>query len=216
MVEVIPAVLTNSFEEACEMLAKAEGVVDRVSIDIIDGKFAANKTIDPGVIVDIETNLNLDFQLMVVEPIKWVEKCVNAGADRVIGHVEQMGSQQEFVDKVLDSGTKVGLGLDIDTPVTQIDPALFSVLDVILVMSVPAGFGGQSFREEALDKIESLYRIRDEYKATFRIQDDGGVTFEFIDDVRIAGVDEVSIGRRIFEGNLSQNIKKYIKEAYAK
>jgi pentose-5-phosphate-3-epimerase len=92
MVEIVPAILTNDPSELRRLVALCEGVVDRVSIDIIDGKFAANKTIDPSALSEIETSLKIDFQLMVEEPVNWVERCVRGGADRIIGHVENDGS----------------------------------------------------------------------------------------------------------------------------
>src|SRR3989344_6039593 len=99
MIEIIPSILTNDPSEARELLTRCEGVVNRVSIDIIDGKFANNKTIEPDLFFDIDTNLKLDFQLMVEEPVNWIERCVRGQADRIIGHVEKMKDQLEFVGK---------------------------------------------------------------------------------------------------------------------
>ena len=76
MLEIIPSILTNNPEEAKELIARCEGVVERVSIDIIDGKFAENKTIDPSIFIDVDTDLKIDYQLMVNEPVNWVERCV--------------------------------------------------------------------------------------------------------------------------------------------
>ena len=148
MVEIIPSILTSDPNELRALISRCEGVVERVSIDIIDGKFAANKTIDPTVLSAIDTNLKLDFQLMVIEPVNWIEKCVSAGADRIIGHIEHMTSQTEFIGKVQEVGAQIGLGLDLETPVDKLDPLILTNLDVVLVMSVPAGFGGQEFSVE--------------------------------------------------------------------
>ncbi len=214
MIQIIPSILTNNPKELREKLAQAEGVVDRVSIDIIDGKYANNKTIDPSILAEVETNFKLDYQLMVVEPINWVEKCVTGQADRIIGHIEKMSSQVEFVGKVQEVGARVGLAIDLKTPVSAIDETIINNLDVVLVMSVPAGFGGQKFDEKALDKIKELDEIRARDNTPYRIHDDGGVTLELVDDARREGVDEVSIGMRIFEGNLAENIEKFTKAAY--
>jgi len=214
MIEIIPSILTNDPDELRELLARCEGVVDRVSIDIIDGKFADNKTVEPDILFDIDTGLKIDYQLMVVEPVNWVEKCVRGQADRIIGHIEKMESQVDFVGKVQEVGASVGLALDLPTPVTKFDSTILTNLDVVLVMSVAAGFGGQEFDKNALDKINLLDEIRSRDNSPYKIQDDGGVTLSKVDDVHFTGADEVSIGRRLFDGYLESNIKKFQEAAH--
>jgi len=209
MIEIIPSILTNDTREAHELLYLCEGAVERVSIDIIDGRFAPNKTIDPVALAGIDTNLKIDYQLMVEEPVNWIERCVRGGADRIIGHVEKMHDQLEFVGKVQSVGVGVGLALDLPTSVSAIDPVILNNLDVVLVMSVPAGFGGQEFDGRVVDKIIELDEIRSRDQTPFRIQDDGGVTFSKIDEAHFSGADEVSIGRRLFEGDIKANIRKF-------
>jgi len=221
MIEIIPAILTNDINELKEKLALCEevqsidlGLIDRVQIDIIDGVFANNKTIDPSVLGSIDTSLKLDFHLMVDEPISWVEKCVGLGADRIIGQIEKMSSQVEFIGKVTSTGLKVGLAIDLETPVSKLDSLVLNNLDVILVMSVKAGFGGQKFDTEVLSKIKLLDEIRSRDNTPFRICDDGGITLDKIGDVRREGVDEVSIGKRLFKGDLKENINKFRSATY--
>ena len=214
MIEIIPSILTNDPKELADKLEICEGVVDRVQIDIIDGVFASNKTIDPSALFSLETELKLDFHLMVKEPINWVEKCVRAGADRIIAQIEMMENQVDYVGKVQEVGGGVGLAVDLKTEIDSLDSVILTNLDVVLVMSVPAGFGGQKFDPSALLRVNSLdtKRIRD--SIPFRICVDGGVTIENIGRVRKEGVDEVSIGKRLFDGNLEDNIKKYRNAAY--
>ena len=88
--KIVPSILTADPKEALEMLERVEGAADRVSIDIIDGIFANNKTVDPQLFENVETNLMIDYQLMVKDPVNWVERCVRGQADRIIGHVEMM------------------------------------------------------------------------------------------------------------------------------
>lgn len=214
MIKIIPSILTKNPQEAKELLAKCEGVVGRVSIDIIDGKFADNKTIDPLVVAGMDTLLKLDFQLMVIEPINWIEKCVRAGADRVIGHVERMNDQIEFVGKLQEIGTGVGLGLDLKTPIEKIDKSIVNDLDVVLLMSVPAGFGGQEFKGQVIEKIKQLKQTREKIKSKFKIHVDGGVNIDNIGKIVDAGAGEVSAGRILFKGSLEENIKKFQKAAY--
>ncbi len=207
MIKVVPSILTNNPEEARQMLQRCEGVAERVSVDIIDGVFAENKTIEPIVFEDVETNLKIDYQLMTKDPINWVEKCVRGQADRIIGHVEMMSSQLEFVEKVVSVGLKVGLALDLDTPVEKIDKAILNDLDVVLVMSVKAGFGGQVFQDKAIDKILRLKELKEKDSSPYLIHVDGGINKDNLKKVNEAGADEVSIGRKLFEGNLEENIQ---------
>ncbi len=216
MVKIIPAILSNSPSEVEELLRQADGVVDRVQIDIIDGQFVQNKTIDPAVLENFDTDLLLDFHLMTKEPVDWVERCVRAQADRIIGQIEQMSSQVDFVGKVSEIGLSVGLAIDLDTKVSALDPTILNNLDVVLVMAVSAGFGGQKFEAKVLDKIKELDEIRVRDENPFKICVDGGETPDTMDDTRIAGADEIIVGRRIFAGDLAENIDKYIKAAYKK
>ncbi len=214
MVKVIPAILTDNVNELKDLLSRCEGVIDRVQIDILDGVFAGNKTIDPLVFEHIETDLLLDFHLMVKEPKSWIEKCVRAGADRIIGQIEMMTSQEGFVGKVQEVGKYVGLAIDLKTPVDSIDETVINSIDAVLVMSVNAGFGGQEFEHKALNKIKKLNEIRNQDLTPFSIIDDGGITMDTVDDAKRAGVDEVAIGKRLFEGDLKTNIEKFIKSSY--
>jgi len=209
MVEIIPAILTSNPAEAKELIEKAEGKVGRVQIDIIDGVFANNKTIDPITIQEVDSKIQFDFHLMVKEPVKWVEKCVRAGGDRIIGQIEMMENQAEFIDKVLSTEAKAGLAVDLDTPVMDLKQDYLKEVSVILLMSVKAGFGGQAFNDKVLKKIDELSEIRKRDKMKFKICVDGGVSIDNIEIIRKHHVDEVSIGRRIFEESLEENIKKY-------
>jgi len=214
MIQVIPSILTNDVKELESMLKRYEGIVERAHIDIIDGCFADNKTIDPSALEKIDTDLKLDYHLMVKEPINWIEKCARAMADRVIAQIERMSDQVEFVGRVQEVGTQVGLGIDLETPVVKLDPVILTNLDVVLVMSVPAGFGSQPFDKRAIGKIKKLDEIRVKDDTPYRICADGGITFESIDDVHYTGADEVAIGRRLFKGNIVENLKKYQRAAH--
>lgn len=124
----IPTIFTNDPSELQELFSKAEGEVNIVQIDVNDGTFQGldHKSIDTDSLQDLDTNILLDFHLMVREPVNWVEKCVRAGGDRIIGHIEYMIDQREFVGKCQEAGVKVGLALDIKTPVEKIDPLVLT------------------------------------------------------------------------------------------
>jgi len=208
MVEVIPTILTSDPREAEEKIARLDGLVKKVQIDVIDGVFAQNKTIEPSAVEGIETSLGLDFHLMTKEPALWVERAVRAGADRIIGQIEMMADQVTFLGKVQEKGISVGLAIDLPTPVSSLDATILNNLDVVLVMSVKAGFGGQDFNEAALAKIKELDGLRQKDITPFKICVDGGVTPELMEKLAKAGADEVAVGR-LFAGEPEENLKKY-------
>lgn len=207
-IEIIPSILTNKVQEASELIGRCDGVVRRVQIDVIDGVFANNKTVLPEDIDIQDVSVAMDFHLMVDSPIDWVERCVNAKADRIIGQIEMMDDQMEFIDMVQKNNLRVGIAIDLDTPVSKINPDVFGIVDVILVMSVKAGFGGQEFNLKALDKVIELSKIRDDKSAPFRICIDGGVNKNNIADIENSGANEVVIGRILFDGPIKDNISK--------
>ena len=212
--EIIPAILTNDPGELKEKIAvftkSNREWVRRVQIDIVDGVYADNKTVGVEALGDVDSDLLFDVQLMVEEPVRWVEKCVGAGADRVIGHVEKMSNQAEFIAKVTADGLGVGLGLDIGTPITLVKESLRD-LDVVLLMSVPAGFGGQEFDEGVLQKVEELNTLRREGNCRFMICVDGGVNESNIALLGEVGVDEVAIGKGLWgNGATEDNLGKLV------
>ena len=215
MTEVFPAILTNDPLKLKELINKAEEVVNGVQIDIIDGQFAKNKTIDPSIFETIETNLKLDFHLMTKEPVDWIEKATRAMANRIIGQIEMMENQMEFIEKVIETETLVGLALDIDTPVSELDPEVLISLDAILVMSVPAGFGGQEFDDKVLEKIINLNKEREKENLKYKICVDGGITIKVAKKLVESGADELFIGKRLFDGDLEENIEE-VKNAISK
>ncbi|OGM80338.1 hypothetical protein A2361_02805 [Candidatus Woesebacteria bacterium RIFOXYB1_FULL_40_26] len=216
MIQIIPAILSNDIKEVGEKLAQVDGVSGKIQIDVIDGVFANNKTVDPSALEFIETDLKLDFHLMTKEPIDWVERAVRGMADRIIGQVEMMTDQVGFVGKVSEVGLSVGLAIDLPTSISKLDPTILTNLDVVLVMSVPAGFGGQEFDRRALAKIKELDEIRIRDDTPFKICVDGGINTNNISDVVKAGADELVIGEGLFAGNIKENIDSLMKAAYKK
>jgi len=207
MVEVIPAILSDNPDEARELLKKTEGNVNRVQIDIIDNVFAENKTVDPSVFEESFPTVKLDYHLMVKEPINWVERAIRGHADRIVGHIEMMGNQNEFVNRIHEFGLSAGLAVDLPTPVVEMNSEALSQVEVVILLSVKAGFGGQEFDEKVYKKIKKLSEVRKNDNLDFRICVDGGITKDRIKKLVSLGVDEVSMGRRIFEGDLGGNIE---------
>jgi len=204
--KIYPTILTDNPGELTTFINRCVGVVNRVQIDINDGSYLGVRTIDPEVLNGIDTSLFLDFHLMVADPINWVEKCAHAGADRTIAQVEGLGSQIEFIQKVQETGAKVGLALNISTPIDAIDHSIINDLDVVLLMDYEAGHGGQEFNSLVIQKIEQLSKLKAQDSTPFSICCDGGMWEDTLPLVNKAGADEAFVGRRIFEGDLANNI----------
>jgi len=208
--KIIPAILTDNPEEIKQKISQVEGLFDRVQIDIIDGEFANNRAGGLEALSFIETSLVIDIHLMTKEPSDWVEKSVRAQADRIIGQVEKMSDQFEFVAKVQEVGLSVGLALDLETQVETLEKEVLRDLDVILIMAVSAGFQGQEFNKTALDKVKTLAEIRRVQDCRYKICVDGGVEAGNVKEISDAGADEVVAGSSLFEGNLDENINNFM------
>ena len=207
-IRVIPGILEdkgeNKREEVEKKISKIVGIVDEVSIDIIDGKFVDNKTIGVGDLENIDSQISLGVQLMVEEPIKMVEECAEVGVEKVIGHIELMKDQKEFVAKVKEFKMKVGLGLDLKTGVDFLEEDILDEIDDILLMSVAAGFSGQEFDGKVLGKIEKL---RKEMGFKGNIWVDGGVNEKTIEKCVQMGANRLSITSGIWK---EKDIEKQI------
>lgn len=176
MAKIIPAILATDLEEWNEKVDRVKGLVERVQLDVVDGVFAAKKTIFPEDLVGQQLGgVKVDVQLMVDEPIEWLEQCKAMGAERVIGQIERMEDQVLFIAEAQVKGFAVGLGLDIETPVEKI-AAVIDDLDLVLLMSVKAGEGGQVFDDRVLAKIEAVRKMRDDVIICL----DGGLDVEEI------------------------------------
>lgn len=209
MTELIPGILTDDPKKLSDLLEKAGELANRVQIDIIDGHFADNKTIDPSLLAEAETSLKIDFHLMVEEPAKWLAKCSNALGERVFGQIEIMEDQVDFIKKAQEWGMSAGLAVDLDTEIEAVELDALLMVDSILLMAVPAGFGGQEFDPATYDKIKRLKGIQLREKVDFNIAVDGGVTPEILKKLIDLGVDEVVVGQRILKGD-SKMVSNYL------
>ena len=205
-VKIVPGILEKEREEVEKKVEKVIGVVDEVSIDIIDGKFVDNKTIGVEDLENINGQIILGVQLMVEEPIRMVELCKEVGVERVIGQIELMKDQKEFVKKVKGLNMKVGLGLDLKTGVDFLDEAVLAEIDDVLLMAVAAGFSGQEFNKKVLEKID---KIRKEMGFKGNIWVDGGVNEKTIEECVEVGADRLSVTSGIWK---KEDVKKQIEK----
>lgn len=207
MMKVAPSVLTANFASLKDELQSIHQA-DYIHLDIMDGHFVPNLSFGPAIAKSIEenTHLPLDVHLMVTDPLIWVPKFVFPQTKYITLHIEA-NHVQEAVLAIQKEKVGVGLALKPKTPVRTIIPYLHDV-QLILVMTVEPGFGGQSFMIEMMDKVRELVKIRKEQGLHFMIEIDGGVNDETIHFAKEAGVDIVVAGSYLFNlGDRNQGIE---------
>lgn len=193
--QVIPAILTDSIQHLEELADRVEGFVDYVQIDYVDGYFAPEITCcEARVIKEVEFVPNLEVHLMVEEPIKQVKGWYQAGAERIVGHIEEMEDQLEFVERVCKLGVEVGLALNLETSLDDLDVSIVPSLDVILLMAHPVGVQGVKFQPQVLAKIQGLRKRF----PNLNIEVDGGINPETIVQADQAGANYFAVGSDIF------------------
>ena len=205
MIEVIPTIIAKDFEELREKVRKVEPYVDWVQLDIMDGQFVDNLTWNnPTDLKDLKTNLKLEAHLMIESPEEHINNWINSGVKRIIFHFESTKKIREIIARIKEAGLGVGLAINPETPPEVVDDFI-DQLDLVLVMTVPPGRGGQKFLEETLPKIKNL---REKYPHV-KIGVDGGINLESAPKVIQAGANILASGSAIFK---SDNIKKVIKK----
>lgn len=194
--EIIPTILTKDPIEAREKLGKIRGIVPWVQVDIIDGIFVPNKTIGLEVLEEERGGLKLEIHLMVSQPAGWLGRCQQILAERVVAQVEMMSNINDFFLKATSLGMEVGLALDLETPVEKIPKDLYPQLDLVLLMAVKAGWGGQDFDSKVLEKIKKIKEIVGDL---VEIGVDGGLNEENIVKCKKAGATIFYVGKTFWE-----------------
>ena len=188
-----------------------EAAVPWVHLDIMDGHFVPNLTFGPQTLTDLRKNCSLffDTHLILDEPHRFIDAFVEAGADLISIHLEPDYSVTETLGRIRHLGCSNGVVLNPDTPADEALPFL-EIVDLVLVMTVQPGFGGQSFRYDVLDKIETIDRWRQEKALLFRIEVDGGINLETARLCRDRGCDTFVAGTAFFQadnpGDFAANI----------
>jgi ribulose-phosphate 3-epimerase len=198
-VKVAPSILSADFACLADEVERVTPEADLLHVDVMDGHFVPNLTIGPPVVASLRarTELFLDCHLMVDNPGVLLADFAEAGADRCIVHVE-LGDPQPLFQELRDLGVGVGLTLNPETPVEHVLEHLDQV-DLVLVMSVHPGFGGQHFIPDVLEKVRILRRSIDEQGLPVEIEIDGGVKVDTAPEAAAAGVDILVAGSAIFD-----------------
>lgn len=179
-------------------------------LDVMDGIFVNNISFGIPVIKKLKENLKnniiFDVHLMITKPERFINEFVNVGADIITVHYEASDDISKAINLIKEKGVKVGLSIKPDTNIKEIIKYLDKV-DLVLVMSVNPGFGGQKFIPESLDKINLLYEEREKKKYKYIIEIDGGINKDNINEVSRSGVDLIVAGSAVFNGDIDKNIK---------
>ena len=210
-VKISPSILSADFSNLGREIQNLERAkADLIHIDVMDGHFVPNITIGPEVINKLRkyTSLPFDVHLMISPVHDFIKNFADAGADIITIHPEATNDLVSSIKKIKSYNKKVGVSLNPETSVEKVLPVLNSI-DLVLIMSVNPGFGGQKFMEETLEKVKVLRKEIDTKKFKTQIEIDGGINFENAKMAKKAGVNILVSGTTIFKengGNLKKNI----------
>jgi ribulose-phosphate 3-epimerase len=200
-IKLAPSILSADFSRLGEEIVEvARAGADYIHVDVMDGHFVPNITIGAPVVASLRsrTDLPLDVHLMIEQPEAHITQFVDAGANIITVHVEAATHLHRLVESIKNAGVKVGVSLNPATHLSALDEVL-SMLDLVLVMTVNPGFGGQTFIDSMYDKIIRLRRILDERHMAAELEVDGGITTSLALKVAKAGADVLVAGAAIFK-----------------
>jgi ribulose-phosphate 3-epimerase len=210
-IQISPSILSADFSQlGNEIKRLEEGGADLIHVDVMDGHFVPNLTIGPPVIKALKKNCSIKFDVhLMISPVhKYIDAYADAGADIITIHPEATDDLSSSIKKIKDLEKKVGVSLNPETKVSIIKDHLDQI-DLVLIMSVNPGFGGQKFMPEVLDKIKELKNIQKKQNIDFDIEIDGGINFENSKIAIEAGANILVSGTTIFKSN-DGDIKKNI------
>ena len=206
-----PSILSADFTKLGEEIETIDNAgAEYIHVDVMDGMFVPSISYGMPVIKSIRksTGKVFDVHLMISEPIRYIADFAASGADMITVHVEACSDVVATIEKIREYKLKVGITLNPDTPVSAIKPYLNRV-DMVLIMSVNPGFGGQKFITSSVDKIKEVKRLRDELNLSYDIEVDGGINIDNLATVLEAGANLIVAGSAIFRGDAAENVKKF-------
>jgi ribulose-phosphate 3-epimerase len=211
MKKIAPSILSADFSKLGEeILAVEDAGVDLIHVDVMDGHFVPNITIGPPVVASIKkiVRVPLDVHLMIDDPDRYIQSFANAGSDIITVHAEATAHLHRTVHLIREAGAKAGVSINPATPLVDIEQIIGDI-DLLLIMTVNPGFGGQKFIESMLPKIRAARDMIDRISPDILLEVDGGITLQNIGVVKEAGVDIFVAGSSIF---LSEDYGQTIKE----
>ena len=210
-IQISPSILSADFSQLGNEIKKLEeGGADLIHVDVMDGHFVPNLTIGPPVIKTLRkfTNIPFDVHLMISPVHKYIEDYAKAGADIITIHPEATENLEDSINLIKKLNKKVGVSLNPDTKINVLEGHFLNI-DLILVMSVFPGFGGQKFIPDTINKIKNIKDIKEKNKYKFDIEVDGGINFDNSRSVIEAGANILVSGTTIFydnKGDIKKNI----------
>jgi ribulose-phosphate 3-epimerase len=202
-IQISPSILSADFSQlGNEIKRLEEGGADMIHVDVMDGHFVPNLTIGPPVIEALrkQCSIKFDVHLMISPVHKYIEAYANAGADIITIHPEATESLEESILKIKSLNKKVGVSLNPESKLDLITNYLGKI-DLVLIMSVNPGFGGQKFMPEVLDKVKKLKEIKSKKNMNFDIEIDGGINFDNCQLAIEAGANILVSGTTVFKSN---------------
>ena len=213
MLYLSPSILSADFTRLGEQVLQIEEAgANWVHIDVMDGMFVPSISFGMPIIKSLRkvSNLFFDLHLMIQEPIRYIEAFKEAGADLITVHVEACENIGETIKKIKQVGCKAGISINPTTEVSVIEPWIEEV-DLVLVMSVQPGFGGQKLIEATLEKMKEARQLIDKKNPKCYLEADGGIYLYNVQQVLDAGVNVIVGGTSIFKGDIKENVSEFLK-----